>query len=506
MLKTLKELPARKLLQVAQVELHGTYSADRLQRLQAYLVRCRTARVLAVLAATSVPCVAVIVLLDALELNPPANGPHHSVAFWVRSSAIIAICTLSFIVQFHTALPMVRIKRSWIFFSTVVVTGGTMLTDYALALLIGFPIPFMLVVESPVWLGMLISSLALGSASYIRASAAARASLEDWVKVGLVQISILFVYPIFNYAFMNVSTIGQAALSLTLVVVKLVYKNVTYRCVSEQPDLRAEIVTFNVEISNALFSTFSMQNATSIFTLVVVILVDVVHSCATLHEVHKTILELNVLELEMNAARDAKDPNTDAKCALLSAVSQAKTPTVVDKAYAIAAQRRQQDPSWAAARSLQSHTQLKVKSAKSKQAKKYKSGKVAHGEPAQDPVHDRLDETPSSAPETHDTSVGRSGSQINMQSFNIGKKTGKRPPSVGRHGSGRKRDLTQIEDEFLHVALKLLHLTEFTVLSEFIEFVVPFIYGETLPCLVSLVLCTHVSLPMLSPCQRSTWP
>lgn len=292
---------AVRLLHAAQVEFHGQYSVERLRLLHdSTTSAASTLHVVAALVATPLPCLAVILLLDTIPLDPPSAGTNGNVGFWVRASVSNAACSLCLITLYASAIPTLRLSRSQVLVVvTVVVTvvaAGTQRAGYALALGIGFPVPFIATLQGPVYVSLLVDSLSGVSASHIRATPCARTALRDWIMVVITMNSMLTVYPLCNYAFEKASAHGQMGISLLMGAVKIAYKNAISRSIREQADRRPEIVSFQAEVSHALFVTFSMQNASSMSTIAVLLSVDLIHGCATLYEVH--LMAQKIAELE----------------------------------------------------------------------------------------------------------------------------------------------------------------------------------------------------------------
>lgn len=447
-----------RLYESSQVELHGQYSVERLHSLHDYATsKFSVARLVAVLLMTPWPCLAIILLLEAAPLERPSLGTNKNLAFWMRSSITMAIFTLIFTALCQKAVPELQLSRTQFVIVTFIVTAGGQICSYVLSLTIGFPVPFVLVLESPVWLCLLLGSLNYTSGRSIRESATGRSSLRDLCMVSALVISLLFVYPLCNYAFISASPYGQTAMSLLLTVIKITYKNAIAKCVREQSDLKAEIVNFHVEISNALFVMFSMQNASSEVTLVALVLVDFLHACATLYEVRHAVVVLDQLEQQIRQrgghahARDQGPSDTS----LLHHPPSQTGATLIYRASVILSRPGARD------RSLGAFDVSKLSSQQSamRGCGSWMSRCLGRPRVAQSPTTDAIVVRAQPPPR-------QSVSPLNIV--------------VGSGGTkaGSCTTLAALEDEYADKVLWLLHLTEFTVLTEFIEFVVPLIYGE----------------------------
>lgn len=72
------------LWEATQVELHGTYSADRLLCLATSTRETSWLRVLAIVLLTPVPCLLLTVIIDILPLSNPVEGLHANYVFVFR--------------------------------------------------------------------------------------------------------------------------------------------------------------------------------------------------------------------------------------------------------------------------------------------------------------------------------------------------------------------------------------------------------------------------------------
>jgi hypothetical protein len=451
-----------RLYEATQVELHGHYSIERLRSFHDYAeFKSSATRFTVVLLTTPWPCLAMLLLLETAPLQPPSLGTTENVVFWIRSDITMFIFTLSFIALCQKAVPELHIPRSKVVAVALVVTSVTQLWGFVMSITVGFPVPFNLVLESPVWLCSLLGSLSYTSWQFISNSATGLSSLKDWCKASMFIISLLFVYPLYNYAFINASSYGQTTLSLLLTVIKIAYKNVIAKCIRVQSDMKAEIVNLHVEISNALFVTFSMQNATSEVTLVVLVLVDFLHACSTLYEVHRAALVLEQLEQKIWQrgghhgihGLNAVDP--PAHSILPSPITVSTTvPTLVHRASVILSRQGARD-------GLDSVLKL-TKANNERNIPGQRVSWISHWARRL-----RVTQSPTNSivVHAHEPSTSATASPLGVVVTNKTKPEAASSP------------LNTLEYEYTAKVLQLLFLTEFTVLTEFIEFIVPLIYG-----------------------------
>lgn len=426
----------------AQIEYQGLYSVERLHLLQTYITtKFSVKRLAALIFATPWPCAATIVLLDTFPLAPPSAGTNANFVFWLRSTVTVLFFTLSFVLQAIEAISMLKLSWMQITSITFAATAGAQLSGYGLSLLIGFPVPFSLILESPIWLILLWTSLAITSSHHIRSHPGGLAALFDFAKVTVISVSQLVVYPAYSYVFSIVPASSQAALCLILSSIKIAYRYALGKTVKEQADRKAEIVSFHAEISHALFVTFSMQSASSIWTMVVLLLVDLVHALITLHDVQSLVSCLEKLELKLENER------------IYSAKCRGKTKSVIERAQSgIARSSFDNKLSSDMVKTIMINKKCPLK----KQQRGFLSSwrRAARLAPSTTLVIAPIRVQPSSM-----TSVTPLHSSLAAT------------PKT-------KNAAAEIEAEIVKTVRQLLYLTEFVILGEFVEFIVPVIYSK----------------------------
>jgi len=279
----------------SKVELKGGYSIQRLRALSQYCDNnsSKPFRAAAIMLVTPLPCLGAILLADSLPLSPPGQGIVHNKVFWLRAFVGAWFFTISFVVQFSQSLPMLSMTRRRVFVITWVVSIGGTAVVMALSLAVGFPMPFMMVLATPGWIAFLVGSLAVQWGSAIRANPSVWPMVLNCLKVFSIQMSLLVVYPVYNYFFQKLRGTEQALFSLVLHIIKIGAKNAIGRYFTHMEDMRPEVVIFNVEVFSALFTSFCMQNATSLLTTLILVVSDFIHACSGLRDLNQMLRELS---------------------------------------------------------------------------------------------------------------------------------------------------------------------------------------------------------------------
>ncbi|KAF1793666.1 hypothetical protein GQ600_25703 [Phytophthora cactorum] len=95
--------------------------------------------------------------------------------------------------------------------------------------------------------------------------------------VFMCQVALTFIYPLYIFGFTSLSGIRQLFYVLLLPVIKSVSRNWISYTLAGQDDIKPEVVIFNVEVFNALYVSSAVQNSSSLGTTVALMLIDVLH-------------------------------------------------------------------------------------------------------------------------------------------------------------------------------------------------------------------------------------
>lgn len=157
-------------LESVQVELHGQYSVERLKNFNHYCETTSYTRVILVLLAVPMPCLAVIALADSIPLKDPAFGLSHSGLFWIRSAIVSFFVSFTVLEQCCHFVPRLRMTLGVVLLMTLSATLATPAAEIGMAFAIGYPVPFTIVASVPARL------VVLGVWFYLRANATRRPS------------------------------------------------------------------------------------------------------------------------------------------------------------------------------------------------------------------------------------------------------------------------------------------------------------------------------------------
>ncbi|KAE8961984.1 hypothetical protein PR003_g30992 [Phytophthora rubi] len=269
-----------------QVELHGTYSTDRVLALAQYTQEKSWAHIVMVLLVTPLPCLTITVLSDVLPLADPSEGVEANKTFQLRQLYTFVVISFLCTQQFRASVrdlpyPMWRVVRN-----AVIVALFTVAVLYGLTLWIGFPVPFSIIFAIPSWIVFFTISMAAEWRRSIQQNPGTETMVFNTVKVLLCEVLLVVTYPPYFYVFTTLSKTGQMLFAALPPVIKLVMRNIFNMTVVHLSDEMPEVVVFNSEVFNALFVSYCMQSSPSFGTTLMVTAALLVQLAMSLRDVN----------------------------------------------------------------------------------------------------------------------------------------------------------------------------------------------------------------------------
>lgn len=494
-----------------QIELRGEYSVERLFSFRDFSAGTSVTRAIAIVAVTPLPCLLMVIGPDLLPLEAPERGLAHSHMFWVRTLISCWFSLLALLIQCHGFVPALPVTTAHILGVAAIGALGTIAYGVALTHSIGFPVPFMINLTAPCSILVIGIASALYLRKHLQETPASRAKLKQLGYVAVIQMSFGYVYPAYTTAFYTLSGVPQTLFALLLPVMKLTAKNWINSAVSHREDAKAEFVNFNVEVFHTMFLACCLQGSTSYATTLLIMAIDVVQACISLHDVNGV---LNSLHICFDQAADAAsgvqiselDEQESTERLANAAASRATTTTLNYLDAAIFLLERDQSILHNAAIRLRSHTQSNLGT----RTRSVFPDKIQRRglEPRNGPTDQQgigtpqLDRTLSQPPVVRPNALlqllPRSNSVTPLERPRAvaatgvhGERSRKRVWAVStRLSESDKRVLLSMSDthrlEFVQKVLKALHMTEFLLVVEFTEVMIPIVYSTWF--VVALVL------------------
>ncbi|KAG1696388.1 hypothetical protein DVH05_018519 [Phytophthora capsici] len=289
-----------KFWEASQVELHGFYSVERVQELITYNQRASILRALVVLFLIPWPCVIITILVDLIPLRSPSEGLDANYLFILRVFLAFWVATIVINLQFRHSVPPAPLPNWRIVISGAFSAALTTSVVYSLSIVIGFPLPFGIITVSPAWIAFMLIPLL----SFLKK---ARADPQVWplvintLKVWVCQESLVVIYPTYFYIFTTLPANAKTWYALLLPIIKIFLRNVMSRTVVHLNDEIPEVVLMNVEVFNSLFMSYCMQNTPSIYTTLALIAIDGAQMIASFHDVAVVIQRMKLVKDQVNA-------------------------------------------------------------------------------------------------------------------------------------------------------------------------------------------------------------
>jgi hypothetical protein len=276
----------------AQVELHGEYSTERLLSFRDYCERASTTRCLFILAATPLPCLIVTLLIECIPLRPPSDGIEHSHMLWLRTFAVMLAVEFSMLQQCRCLVPRLPTFDTLVMVATVVGALGCTAGMFGMSYAIGFPLPFTFLAGAPVTVTLMLLSMVVLWGRFLADNYAERLSFVYYFAVIPVQVGLACAYPAYAFIFVHLSAGRQVASMAIIPIVKILTKNVLVKICRGDGDLKPLVVVLNAEIYHVLFFSWCMNSTTSKAAIATLALADVLETMIAFHDINQVLAKI----------------------------------------------------------------------------------------------------------------------------------------------------------------------------------------------------------------------
>ncbi|KAJ8566778.1 hypothetical protein ON010_g6343 [Phytophthora cinnamomi] len=277
-----------------QVSHRGQYSIERLLALGEYTQRTSRFRAMLVCLGTPFPMIASVILLECVPLQDPNAGWKENYGLWIRSAAICGVIAATMLVELKHLIEGVKVSiRQAIFVLVCVMVGDSALLMSAAAYLV-FPIPFMSLLMVPPLLAIVAVALRVSFGSNgFKKMLEHPAQMYGFVLFIFAQALTLIIYPIYQVLFSaSVNTRFELSVMMLLPIVKMIIKNIVASSIYYMEDMLPESVIFTVDFFNAVYVATCMRQASSVFTVMAIMFVDVFHTVYALRRLYRTGQEI----------------------------------------------------------------------------------------------------------------------------------------------------------------------------------------------------------------------
>lgn len=189
---------------------------------------------------------------------------------------------------------------------SVLVAVATVSCAYAIGRKVVFPIPFTLVMTSPIWTALIVGSIAMawGKAALQRCQELRQPIINSFI-VWSCQFGRIANYPAYYFGYNALTPAGRTALTLCLPVIKLLLRVWFNSSVVHVRDELPEVVVTNVEVFNALIMMYCIQLTPSLLTTLGLMLLNFAQSVMSLHDISVIASEASDLQAKLRAIAGA---------------------------------------------------------------------------------------------------------------------------------------------------------------------------------------------------------
>lgn len=278
-----------------QVEFHGRYSVKRLNRFKDYMEVTSFARVMAIALLSPLPCLLLALMVEAVPLEDPARGVRDNWVFLVRFGFVTGLMVGSMVFTMGRNVPALIVKTRHVVTIAVLAATAAVATLYAVGSTTVFPVPFTMLLASPPSIVVYGICFAIFWGRQFKADPAIQKEMEQQTTVLNCQVSLTLIYPMYIFGFTTFTGFYQTIFVVVLPIIKLIAKNWVSRALKGHNDMKPEAVIFNVEVFNALYIANALQVASTQASTVTIMAVDVLHFWVSMYDVLKTIKNVKIL-------------------------------------------------------------------------------------------------------------------------------------------------------------------------------------------------------------------
>ncbi|KAE8959562.1 hypothetical protein PF005_g31143 [Phytophthora fragariae] len=246
-----------------QVDLQGNYTIERFNRLSDYSQRVSVKRLVFISLVTPLPCIVLSILKEVPPLKPIEAGVVENWVFFIRAWIVSAIVGGSIPVMVHQDIPRLTMTAPQVVFVALLGGAVAMILIGVACAFTFFPWPFgVLIVGLP-----LMCVEAFCHIRLVDHQLQVDGALWTDIKSALASIHCLvwltFIYPLYIYGFVSLSGTGQVLFVAVLPIMKLIAKNWMNFTLSGRDEIKPEMIVFVVEVFNSLYISSALQSTSS---------------------------------------------------------------------------------------------------------------------------------------------------------------------------------------------------------------------------------------------------
>ncbi|KAE8982352.1 hypothetical protein PR003_g25652 [Phytophthora rubi] len=172
--------------------------------------------------------------------------------------------------------------------------------------IVGFPLPFALVIGMPATMTVAILSFVVLFGRSLKQDAELRKEMNIFFNVLNCPLTLIFVYPIYLYGFNRLGPLGQSMYLGLLPLIKIMGKNWISYFLGNKYGLMPQLMIFNVDVFNAMYVSSCIQSSKSLSTTFISIALDVLVAWVSMTDLRIMTKRVFVLRGKLPAAHPLK--------------------------------------------------------------------------------------------------------------------------------------------------------------------------------------------------------
>lgn len=240
------------------------------------------------------PAFALTILIELLPLRPPSEGWRANWVFWIRFYLSTVVISFGAAIQIILTNPASGLRIKHAFLIALGAAIGFVLNILVLAQQWCFPVPFSIVVGTPVWyvLMALGEVLAIGVSKW-RENPQIMKQLIAAMPLLSTEVVLVMIYPMYNAIYVRLDGLAQISFVLVLPVIKY-FMNLLIGRVSVGIPAANAIGMISVKLFDALYMLKCMGSAGSLVSGAVLIALDLAQNIYHLRALHKRVQKLKL--------------------------------------------------------------------------------------------------------------------------------------------------------------------------------------------------------------------
>lgn len=267
----------------------GRCSIERLLALEEYTRSTSLARVLMVCVGTPLPMAALVLLQECVPLQDPSEGWSSNYGFWIRAGilgGVVAVGMAAFAIYMIPGVVLSNLQLALLFIGQAI---GYPVIAMLVAALWVFPIPFMVLTIISLYVLLFAALFRIIAGKQIFSRMAEHPDeLILLVSFSGSQSVMAVTYSAYGVLFDRVTnTRYELPVILLLPVIKLIMKNLVSLSIVHMKDMVPEGVIFTVDFFNSMYLATCMQNTSSITTVATMMALDFGQTAISLRSLHR---------------------------------------------------------------------------------------------------------------------------------------------------------------------------------------------------------------------------